>query len=103
MILFCGIPSEPSLALAVRAAEAAGIAHVVFNQRDARFSDIMLEVRDGRVTGTLWTWEKEWRLEEFTGVYNRLIESSLLPENRPRGRRQPDPWLMEKSTFLHHV
>jgi glutathione synthase/RimK-type ligase-like ATP-grasp enzyme len=103
MILFCGIPSEPPLALAIKAAENYGIDHVIFNQRDMRFCDLYLEVKDGRAKGVLWAWEREWPLEHFTGVYSRLIDSSQLPENRTRRHIIPEPSPAEKSAFLIEV
>lgn len=103
MILFCGIPSEPPLAGAIAAANALGVEHVVFNQRHAHHCDVVLDVGDGRATGALWMWEREYSLEHFQGVYTRFMESASLPENRPAGRRAPDALLVEKSAFLHDV
>ena len=103
MILFCGIPSEPPLEFAIRAAEQCGFEHVVFNQRAAHFCDMVLEVAGGRPGGVLWAGERQWRLDGFTGVYTRLMESADLPENRARGRRIPDPALVDRSAFLHEI
>jgi len=103
MILFCGIPSEPPLALAIEAAEELGIEHVIFNQRHSHFYDMMLDLRDGRPTGALWACEREWPLEQFTGIYTRMIDSSDVPENRSRGHIHPDHSLISKSAFLHHM
>jgi hypothetical protein len=103
MILFCGIASEPPLAMAIAAAERLGIESVVFHQRDSHFSDIVLDHRDGRLTGVLWARDREWPLEEFTGVYTRLVESRMLPENRPGRLSQSNPWSVARSTFLHQA
>lgn len=103
MILFCGIPSEPPLALAIQAAEALGLEHVVYNQRHARFNDVVVDVRDGCVTGAIWMWEREYRLEQFRGVYTRLVESAALPESQSRGRHAPDPRAVEKATFMDGI
>jgi RimK-like ATP-grasp domain len=101
MILFCGIPSELPLALAIAAAEAAELPYVVFNQLEASFSDLLLEQRDGRWSGTLWVQETAWPLEDFTGVYTRAIDYGSLPANRAQARRQPDPQAVAHSAFLH--
>ena len=101
MILLCGIPSEPPLALVIGAAERLGIAHVVFNQRHAQFCDVMLDLRDGTASGVLRAWECDWPMKQFTGVYTRLTETASLPENKPRGPLQPDPALVAKSHFIH--
>jgi hypothetical protein len=66
MILFCGIPSEPPVALAIEAASRLGIEHAVFHQRESDFSDIMVEYRGSRLTGRLWMRDREWPLEKFT-------------------------------------
>src|SRR4051812_6044570 len=101
MILFCGIPSEPPMALAIQAAVEMGLPHVVFNQRLAAHSDITVGIDGGRVTGALWARESEWPLESFTGAYTRMVEVAALPETRPGSRLPRDPLLAAKSAFLH--
>jgi glutathione synthase/RimK-type ligase-like ATP-grasp enzyme len=103
MILFCGIASEPPVALAIEAARARKLPHLVFHQRDSHFCDVMIDHQAGRLTGSLWVQEKDWPLEEFTGVYCRLIETDVLPENRQRGRTQPDRGRVARSFFLHQA
>src|SRR5215212_9663934 len=69
MILFCGITSEPPLAMAIEAAQACGLPHVVFNQRHAFFYDVCIDAKaDGNVSGVLRVDECDWPLDEFTGV-----------------------------------
>jgi glutathione synthase/RimK-type ligase-like ATP-grasp enzyme len=101
MILFCGIPTESPLTYAIEAAEALGLEHIVFNQRHARFTDLSLDMRDGRATGAFWMWEREVSLDEFSGVYTRLIDPSQLPETRADARPAPDERLVAHSAFLH--
>ena len=103
MILFCGIASEPPVAFAIEAAARRGLDHLVFNQRHAQFYDIVLDHKSGHVTGYLWIQEKEWPLDNFSGIYNRLMEITSLPENRQRGRVLPDVARVAKSAFLHEV
>jgi hypothetical protein len=103
MILLLGIPSEPPLRLAIEAAEEAGIDSIVFNQREAQASDAVFSVAEGRVSGTLRVRGRDWPLEAFEGIYVRLTDAAVLPENRPRGRRTPDSVALERSWVLHDV
>lgn len=103
MILFCGIASEPPLALAIQAAERLSVEHVVFQQRETDFCDIMVECRGRRLTGRLRMREREWALEEFTGVYTRMVECESLPQYRPNARDALDPVRIPKAVFFHHV
>ena len=91
------------MAMALAAAAEAEVRHVVFNQREAAFSDLLLEQQGGRWSGTLWTQETAWPLKDFTGVYSRMIDYGGLPESRARGRRQADPQAVKHSAFLHSV
>jgi hypothetical protein len=84
MILFCGIPSEPPLALAIQAASELGLDALVLNQRHLRFYDIRLSLDDGQLTGELVVSGRSWPIDRFTGVYVRLTELNSLPESRPR-------------------
>jgi len=102
LILFCGIASEPPLALAIEAAARRGLDHVVFHQRHAQFYDLALDHQAGHITGYLWVREKEWPLEKFTGVYTRLIEVDSLPESR-QSRGETDVGRVVKSAFLHQA
>lgn len=103
MLLFCGIPTEPPLALAISAAERAGVSFAVFNQRQSPAADIALDLDSGVRRGLLAGPEKVWALEEFQGVYNRLIDASELPECRTRNGIPTDPVTVEKVTFLHEL
>ncbi|MCA1629259.1 MAG: glutathione synthase [Acidobacteria bacterium] len=103
MILFCGIPSEPPLRLAIDAARAAGTPHLVFNQREAHFSDLSFDIGGGTVRGTLRYREADYPLEGFTGVYTRLTEWRTLPENRPVHGASPDIERLERSRLVHEA
>lgn len=103
MILFCGIPSEPPLRLAVEAAEAAGVPHLVFNQREAHFADLHFEVAGGEVRGRLRYREADYPLEAFAGVYTRLTDWKTLPENRPVHGAAPDPERVRRSRLVHEA
>ena len=101
MILLCGIPSEPPLRSAIEAAEDAQIPHVVLNQRESQYTEVAFDISQGQVTGTLSVRETDWPLEEFTGVYVRLMDWQSLPEVRPMPRRLSNPDVTERIRFLH--
>jgi glutathione synthase/RimK-type ligase-like ATP-grasp enzyme len=86
MILLCGIPSESPLRLVIEAAEKLGVPFLLFNQRRARFSDIHLEIKKGRVDGAIRIQGTDWPLRKFSGVYLRLMDYQDLPETRPHDR-----------------
>lgn len=101
MILVCGIPSEPPLQLVTDAAERLGVSYVLFNQREALHNDMHLEIRDGRIAGTLRIHEADWPLHEFSGAYTRLMDHKNLPELQPRGRTPTESESIYKSNLLH--
>ena len=97
MILFCGIPSEPPLALAIAAAERLEIPHVVFNQRDSRGAQLVLDFDERGATGTLRTRGQEYDLSSFTGIYTRMIHPAQLPEFRSPSARLADDGGMRRA------
>jgi len=101
MILICGIPSEAPVRLALTAARAAGVPHVLFNQRESQQSDMHLVIDRGVVDGTLRLRETDWPLAGFSGIYARLMDYRHLPENQPQGRTPPDAARVRKSALLH--
>lgn len=96
MILLCGIPSEAPLRLVIEAAEQAGAAYVVFNQRQAGQSALQVTTRyqDGRpeVEGVLRLGGQVYPLDAFSGAYLRLMDFRELPEYRQGG----DPSAIEQ-------
>jgi glutathione synthase/RimK-type ligase-like ATP-grasp enzyme len=103
MILLCGIPSEGPLALAIEAAEACDIPHIVLNQRHAAHLDIELQLDSTGLHGQLQINGQNHDLERFNGVYIRLMEEENLPEHRAIGRRAPDRSAVRRSGFFHHA
>lgn len=89
MILLCGIPSEPPLAMVRRSIEDADGDCVVLNQRDIADIDIDIRVAAGRVTGELIVRGQRYRLERFDGVYLRLMDDRFLPEIRCQAPDSP--------------
>jgi hypothetical protein len=92
MILFCGIPSEPPLRLAIEEAERARTPYAVFNQRQSRAARIVLGIdEDGAtVTGSVEVGGDVHPLSRFTGIYGRLLHPAQLPENRAASSRYID-------------
>jgi len=80
VILLCGIPTEPPLAMVTGALEKLGAPFRVFNQRRFAVSRMILEIRDGSVTGWLEMGGEGIPLESISGIYVRLMDHSKLPE-----------------------
>jgi hypothetical protein len=82
VILLCGIPSEAPLRLVRAELEQLGVPVATFSQR--RFADAALwwELAGSAPRGELRLDGGRFRLEDFGGVYTRLMEDSRLPELR---------------------
>lgn len=91
MIVLAGIPSEPPLRLAIEAAEAQDIEHVVLNQRHAEQIDIELEACTAGITGNLWIAGARYPFSEISGLYARTVETGTLPEFAGEHRSTFDP------------
>jgi glutathione synthase/RimK-type ligase-like ATP-grasp enzyme len=80
MILFCGIPSEPSLGLVLDEVKRLGTPFLMMNQR--RFETVKIEfsLHNGSISGWLAYEENYYRLEDFYAVYNRIMDFRYLPE-----------------------
>jgi hypothetical protein len=100
LVLFYGIPSEPPLAMAIRAAADAGVPAVVLNQRRAHEADLCVDVDDAGCRGSLCVRGQEWDLSAFTGVYLRMTDLATLPEYRTTPRTRPDPDRLHRAHAL---
>lgn len=89
MILLCGIPSEGSLAMAIRAVERIGADHVVFNQRQFAAMELWFELADGGISGELRVDGATYPLDQIGGVYTRLMDDRFLPELRDEPADSP--------------
>jgi hypothetical protein len=89
LILLCGIPSETSLAIAVREVEQLGVDHVVFNQRRFASMELEFELAAGEVDGELRVGDSAYLLRDFDGVYTRLMDDRFLPELRDESPGSP--------------
>jgi glutathione synthase/RimK-type ligase-like ATP-grasp enzyme len=98
VILLCGIPSESPLARVAEEAALAGVPCVVFNQREAPWTDIVLEADARGVRGTLLTRGGSLRLEDVDGVLLRLMDPEALPEASGARRR---PGALERLQAVH--
>jgi glutathione synthase/RimK-type ligase-like ATP-grasp enzyme len=90
LILLCGIPTESPLALVATALEDLDAPYVVFNQRSFARSSLEFSLRNGNITGVLVLEGREFPLEGFSGVYNRLMDDQSLPEVRDLHLDHPD-------------
>jgi hypothetical protein len=86
MILFCGIPSESPLAMAIAAAGRKRLPHVVFDQRATAGTGLRLSTRGQRLDGALWIAGVEYPLGNFTGAYTRMMDWRQLPTADARVR-----------------
>jgi hypothetical protein len=88
-VLLCGIPSEGPLARVGDELERAEVPFVVFHQR--RFDEMELDfgIVGGEVSGWLRIGSGLHRLEDFGGVYTRLMEDARLPELRGEPAHSP--------------
>ena len=82
MILLCGIPTESALELVRDELDALNVPWALFNQRDFQEASVWWELGRGGPRGELALDGQRHRLEDFTGVYTRLMEDTRLPEVR---------------------
>lgn len=80
MILLCGIPSEPPLAMVCEHLERMRAPFFCFNQRRASQSELTFEVSRDGVRGLLAVDGQVIRLEDVYGAYTRMMDEQLLPE-----------------------
>jgi hypothetical protein len=75
VILLCGVPSEQPLALVQQRLHELEAPFVVLDQRNVDDTDLEFKVSDSGVTGELNIGSSRYALEEFSGVYTRLMAS----------------------------
>ncbi len=80
MILLCGIPTESPMALVSEALESNGTRYVVLNQRKYSSMKMSLEINRGKPSGKLQLNGDTYSVDEFTGVFTRLMDFHHLPE-----------------------
>jgi hypothetical protein len=80
MILVCGIPSETPLRMVTSRLDEQGASFVLFNQREFANCEIWFEVDGAQVAGELRIGDRTYKLQDFTGVYPRMMDDRFLPE-----------------------
>src|SRR4030095_10266616 len=80
MILLCGIPSESPLALVRQGLDELDKPYVLLNQRNFKIMQITLEVDGKETRGELRLNGDRYSLDDFTGVFTRLMDYNHLPE-----------------------
>ena len=80
MILLCGIPSEEPLARVRAQLDQLAVPSVFFSQSCFAEMDLAFELAQGQVTGYLDVSGCRYRLEDFGGMYTRLMDDQRLPE-----------------------
>jgi glutathione synthase/RimK-type ligase-like ATP-grasp enzyme len=90
MILLCGIPTESPMVLVKEALESNGTRHVVLNQRKYSSMKMSLEIRRGKPSGKLQLNGDSYSIDEFTGVFTRLMDFHHLPELQDAPANSPE-------------
>jgi glutathione synthase/RimK-type ligase-like ATP-grasp enzyme len=80
MILLCGIPSESPVRMVRDSLAELGLPYVFFNQRKFAETNFVYEICGNQINGTLTIEDEVYDLEDFTGVYTRLMDDQALPE-----------------------
>ncbi len=100
MILLCGIPSEPTFAMVCEQVEKQGAPALIFNQRRFKDIDIEFEIKSGQIRGILRIAGLNHRLEDFGGVYTRLMDPRHLPEVEDE---PPQSTLRQRCFAVHYT
>jgi glutathione synthase/RimK-type ligase-like ATP-grasp enzyme len=98
MILICGIPSEAPIALVREALDSKGTPYVVLNQRKFSNMRMTMELAAGQPTGKLQLNGDSYLLDDFTGVFSRLMDYHHLPEMKDAPADSPD-WNLCRNLF----
>jgi len=80
MILLCGIPTEPPMALVTDELAALGAPFLFLNQRNVARWDVAMEISDDGLSGWVEVEGRSFSLADFTGIYARLMDDRELPE-----------------------
>jgi glutathione synthase/RimK-type ligase-like ATP-grasp enzyme len=80
MILLCGIPTETPMALVSEALDDKNTRYIVLNQRKFASMKMSLDIQGGKPSGRLQLNGDSYSVDEFTGVFTRLMDYHHLPE-----------------------
>lgn len=98
MILLCGIPSEPPLAMVREALRELHVPTILFNQRHSAQTQFGFSIEQGHAQGTLLLDGEMYELENIKGVYLRLMDEQSLPELEGLPAQTPE---RKRSRNLH--
>ena len=103
MIIIAGIKSEEPVRLVIESAELAGLEYFVFNQGDAHLYDINFSAGNRHHGAWLYASNQTIDLNRVKGVYFRMMDSSIFPDNLNRFRYQMDDASKKKLVFINEV
>lgn len=89
MILLCGIPTESPIALVRSELDDLELPYAMFNQRDFEAFAMEFEIAGNHVSGRLKLGSEDYRMDEFTGVYTRLMDDQSIPELKGEPENSP--------------
>jgi len=89
MILLCGIPTETPIALVREALDENNTPYVVLNQRKFSTMKMSLDISGGKPSGKLHVNGDSYSVDEFTGVFTRLMDYHHLPELQDEPANSP--------------
>lgn len=89
MILLCGIPTEPPLALVREALDRRQARYLIFTQRHIGQAQIHFEIAPDGISGQLRIGAEAVDLASIRGVYTRLMDDAALPEIRSLPQYSP--------------
>jgi glutathione synthase/RimK-type ligase-like ATP-grasp enzyme len=90
MILLGGIATETPLARVRTALDEMGAPYVFLNQRQFSVMKVALEISEGRASGQLRVNGDSYALEDFTGIFSRMMDYRFLPELKDKPDDAPD-------------
>jgi RimK-like ATP-grasp domain len=79
MVLLCGIPGDKPFEMIADALDDLNTAYVVLNQQQFADMDINCTLHNNELTGELTIGDAIYPLQNFTGVYNRMMSWQALP------------------------
>lgn len=92
MILLYGIPGDGPFELVADALEKASTPFAIINPRHFLEFDFIMHIHDGVVEGEISLGAKSYSLSSITGIYNRAVEFSMVPEAQ----------LLQKDSEVYH-
>jgi glutathione synthase/RimK-type ligase-like ATP-grasp enzyme len=80
MVLLYGIPGDGPFELIADALEDLKRDFVILDQRKFNQLDFIYQLSSGKVDGEITIGSRSWQLSSFTGIYNRGVDFTTLPE-----------------------